>query len=91
MVRPQSTKMGNAHLLRNVHAATALKQEIRDGRTLWLGDPMEVALYEFARRPVFDGLRVIGEVAFDGDRRRMSVIVEQNGACAGSAARARRR
>ena len=71
---------GNAHLLRNAACCHSLKQEIRDGRTLWLGDPMEVALYEFARRPVFDGLRVIGEVAFDSDRRRMSVIVEQNGA-----------
>lgn len=70
---------GNAHLLRNAACCQSLKQEIRDGRTLWLGDPMEVALVEFARRPAFDGLRVTGEVAFDSDRRRMSVIVEQSG------------
>ena len=68
---------GIAHLLRNAACCHSLKQENRDGKTLWLGDPMEVALQEFASRATSNGLHVIGEIAFDSDRRRMSVIVEQ--------------
>jgi len=77
---PAIDRAGNAHLLRNAACCHNLKQETRDGEAHWQGDPMEVALHEFARRPAFDGLRVIGEIAFDSDRRRMSVIVEQGDA-----------
>ena len=72
-------RAGMAHLLRNAACCHSLKQEVRDGTTHWLGDPMEIALYEFSRRAMFDALRVTGELAFDSDRRRMSVIVEYGG------------
>ncbi len=68
---------GMPHLLRNAASCHSLKQGVRDGRSVWLGDPMEVALYEFACQSVFPGLPAIGELPFDSDRRRMSVIVEQ--------------
>ena len=65
-----------SHLLRNAATCHSLKAELRDGRTAWLGDPMEVALHESAGQAATDGLRLCGEVPFDSDRRRMSVIVE---------------
>ena len=73
---PAMDRSGMDHLLRNAASCHSLKRELRDGKTSWQGDPMEVALYEFAHRATFDGLRVTGELPFDSDRRRMSVVVE---------------
>jgi sodium/potassium-transporting ATPase subunit alpha len=56
-----------------------LKEVHRDGATVWLGDPMEVALLQFGReRGAGDGLRS-GEIPFDSERRRMSVVVAEGG------------
>ncbi len=67
-------------LLRNARYCNNLKRSQREGRTVWLGDPMEVALAAFAKEMGDSGeARILGELAFDSDRRRMSVIVENNG------------
>jgi calcium-translocating P-type ATPase len=44
------------------------------------GDPMEVALVEFAQRFADEtgGVRRIGEIAFDSERRRMSVVTQDD-------------
>ena len=66
-----------AQLLRNAQYCHNLKLSHRDGRELWLGDPMELALKEFARNTrAFAAANILGQLAFDSDRRRMSVIVE---------------
>jgi len=68
------------HLLRNARHCHDLRRGKHEGRQAWLGDPMEIALADFGdhgREP--DGARVVDEIPFDGDRRRMSVVVEQDG------------
>ena len=68
------------HLLRNAAACHSLKQGVRDGRQVWLGDPMEAALHDFARLgTAFDDMVATVELPFDSDRRRMSVVVEYGG------------
>jgi calcium-translocating P-type ATPase len=67
-------------LLRNAQYCNNLKRGHRDGQEVWLGDPMEVALSEFARHTRdFGEAPILGRLAFDSDRRRMSVIIEHNG------------
>ena len=68
------------NLLANVASCHNLKQEATSGRGRWLGDPMEVALVEFAARHGCRAgeLHVIGERPFDGERRRMSVIIARD-------------
>ena len=78
-VAPGAGRPGIDHLLRNAAACHSLKAELRDGKAAWLGDPMEVALHEFAGQAPAAGLRVCGEIPFDSDRRRMSVVVEDEG------------
>lgn len=69
------------HLLRNLSVCHSLKQGLRDGQPVWLGDPMELALTDYAHQSLtFTDLRPIGELPFDHERRRMSVIVEWEGA-----------
>jgi len=75
--QPSMEEPGMAHLLRNAASCHSLKQGVRDGQNLWLGDPMEVALYEFASRSAFDDMTVADELPFDSERRRMSVVVMQ--------------
>ena len=71
---------GAQQLLRNARHCHNLKRSLRDGHEIWLGDPMEVALSEFARAAGEVGeAPLLGELPFDSDRRRMSVIVEQGG------------
>ncbi len=71
---------GAGQLLRNARHCHNLKRGLHEGQEVWLGDPMEVALCEFARAAgADDQLAVVGELPFDSDRRRMSVIVEQDG------------
>ena len=68
-------------LLRNAANCHNLKRSQRDGGEVWLGDPMEAALRDFAGRQGEGGdAPRLGELAFDSDRRRMSVIVDDNGA-----------
>ncbi len=70
-----------AHLLRNAQTCHNLKQGQSQHGAVWLGDPMEVALREFALRiQDFGAMPVLGQQAFDSDRRRMSVVVEHDGA-----------
>ena len=71
---------GMPRLLRNAAACHSLKRSVREGKAEWLGDPMEVALVEFAAQVVdYRDMAVVGELPFDSDRRRMSVVVEQGG------------
>jgi sodium/potassium-transporting ATPase subunit alpha len=56
--------------LRNVAACCHNLKFLKDGPA---GDPMEVALWQFAGAQVEVGER-IGEMAFDAERRRMSVV-----------------
>lgn len=68
------------HLLRNAQVCHNLRRSQTDGGETLLGDPMEVALSEFARQAKDLGVSpILGQLAFDGDRRRMSVIVEHGG------------
>ncbi len=68
------------HLQRNATSCHSLKQGVRDGQSVWLGDPMEVALREFGTgRCAFADMTVVGELPFDSERRRMSVVVERGG------------
>ena len=52
----------------------------RQDRVEWVGDPMETALLEFARHfaEPDGGPRRIAEIAFDSDRRRMSVVSQDD-------------
>ncbi len=78
--RPSEATAAMNHLLRNAATCHSLKQGIREGKKVWLGDPMELALYEFAEQaPIGNGMNLVGELPFDSDRRRMSVIVETGG------------
>ncbi len=71
---------GADQLLRNARCCHNLKRGLRNGQEVWLGDPMEVALSEFAQSAGASGeWQTLGELPFDSDRRRMSVIVEQGG------------
>ena len=71
---------GLPRLVRNAASCHSLKRGVREGRVDWLGDPMEVALVEFAARAMAArDMAVVGELPFDSERRRMSVIVEQGG------------
>jgi sodium/potassium-transporting ATPase subunit alpha len=66
----------NRQLFMNAALCHNLKQvEIHGGREL-LGDPMEVALAELGRRGAgaLDAYTRIDEIAFDTDRKRMSVL-----------------
>ncbi|WP_153148015.1 cation-transporting P-type ATPase [Dechloromonas sp. H13] len=75
-----ATMRGAGHLLRNAAHCHNLKPGVRGGQAVWLGDPMEVALREFAvAADGFGELPLLGELPFDSDRRRMSVVVEHDG------------
>ncbi len=69
------------HLPRNLAVCHTLKRGLREGQPVWLGDPMELALTEYGRQSrTFTDMRLVGELPFDHERRRMSVIVEREGA-----------
>jgi sodium/potassium-transporting ATPase subunit alpha len=71
---------GNVHLLRNARHCHTLKRGGRDGRAVWLGDPMEIALADFAgERSDLGDRAVVDEIPFDSERRRMSVVVDHGG------------
>ncbi len=54
-----------------------LKTTIKEGKSVLLGDPMEIALVEMAGRlmPDLPALRRLDEIPFDTDRMRQSVVV----------------
>ena len=68
------------HLALFVNAALChnLKRVENHGKHTWLGDPMEVALAGMGRQVAgtLGGFTRIGEIPFDTDRKRMSVLVE---------------
>jgi calcium-translocating P-type ATPase len=69
-------RRGTGYLLRAAALCHNVQPTRRDGKFEYLGDPLEVALVEFASRlglPVIEGL--LGEIPFDSDRMRMSVVV----------------
>lgn len=71
---------GEEHLLRSLRHCHNLKRSRNGGEESWLGDPMEVALRVFGERGVKVGVeRVVEEIPFDSDLRRMSVVVEHAG------------
>jgi sodium/potassium-transporting ATPase subunit alpha len=79
-VFPEQAGAADGHLSRNARHCHTLKHGRRDGRDAWLGDPMEVALAEFGRRHAAqEQATQVGEIPFDSDRRRMSVVVECGG------------
>jgi sodium/potassium-transporting ATPase subunit alpha len=78
-VFPAAAADADGHLRRNARHCHSLKRGRRDGREEWIGDPMEVALVEFGGREPDDGARHAGEIPFDAERRRMSVVVQRDG------------
>ncbi len=71
---------GTERLLRNLSTCHSLKQGTLGGQAVLLGDPMELALVEFASQArTFADMTPTGELPFDSERRRMSVIVAQGG------------
>ncbi|HEX4943206.1 MAG TPA: cation-transporting P-type ATPase [Usitatibacteraceae bacterium] len=71
---------GDIHLQRNARYCHSLKRGSRNGKQAWLGDPMEIALAEFAGADnAQDDGAVTGDIPFDSERRRMSVVVERDG------------
>jgi calcium-translocating P-type ATPase len=71
---------GAGQLLSNIRYCHNLKRSQAAGGEVWLGDPMEVALRSYAEQAGVGGdTPILGQLPFDSDRRRMSVIVEQAG------------
>ncbi|MFZ5512080.1 MAG: cation-translocating P-type ATPase [Pseudomonadota bacterium] len=69
------------HFLRAALLCHSAVRGEADGAGKWVGDPLEVALIEMAARAGFDaaGWRKLGEFPFEAERRRMSVIVADDG------------
>ncbi len=67
-------------LIQNAQYCHNLKKSFQNEHYVWLGDPMEIALAEFGRKSHdFGDHPVISEIAFDSERRRMSVVIECDG------------
>ncbi len=66
----------NEPLFSGARLCQDLKQVEQEGRTVLLGDPMEIALVELARRalPDSDAPRRLDEIPFDADRMRLSTV-----------------
>ncbi len=72
--------VSDVHLLRNAQHCHNLKRSNHDAQVVWLGDPMEIALAEFARNlKDFGEAPVISEIPLDSERRRMSVVINHSG------------
>jgi len=70
----------DGHLLRSARHCHTLKRARDDGQDVWIGDPMEIALAEFGGQgAVNDIVQVVGELPFDSERRRMSVVIAREG------------
>jgi len=71
---------GEAHLLRNAQYCHQLKRAKTTDGEAWQGDAMELALREYAcHAQDFGATPLLGQLPFDNDRRRMSVVVESGG------------
>jgi len=68
--------MDHRALFVNAALCHNLKEVNNNGKHAWLGDPMEVALAGMGRQATgeLDGITRIGEIPFDTDRKRMSVL-----------------
>jgi len=70
---------GARRLLANARHCNSLKRGRRNGHEGWLGEPMEIAFAEFAGEESGGAVTPAGEIPFDSARRRMSVVMEQEG------------
>ena len=70
--------LDNRALFVNAALCHNVKEVNNNAKHAWLGDPMEVALADMGRQAVggLDGYTRIGEIPFDTDRKRMSVLYE---------------
>ncbi len=67
-------------LVQNAQYCHNLKKSLQGKHYVLLGDPMEIALAEFGRRSHdFGDIPVLSEIAFDSERKRMSVVIEYEG------------
>ena len=65
---------------RHLRAVARFCQSLKFPAGMPVGDPMEIALVEFATQAVVgEGVQVLSELPFDSERRRMSVVVTQDG------------
>jgi sodium/potassium-transporting ATPase subunit alpha len=73
---PQLTA-DNRQLFINAALCHSLREVGENGQHLFVGDPMEVALAEMGRQVAseFADYKLIDEIPFDTDRKRMSVLV----------------
>jgi sodium/potassium-transporting ATPase subunit alpha len=70
----------DAHLARNAQNCHSLKRARRDGQDRWLGDPMEIAIVGFGENcGALGPVSITGELPFDSERRRMSVVLTEGG------------
>ena len=60
------------------HLCEDAKESVQGGKTVFLGDPMEVALIEMAQKalPELPAYRRLHEIPFDADRMRISAVHE---------------
>lgn len=75
-----ATTSGLVRLATNAHYCHQLKLVVQEGQPRWLGDPMEIALVEFATSAPVPSAEVRDEIPFTGERRRMSVILRHDAA-----------
>ena len=70
--------LDNRALFVNAALCHNLKEMQNNGKREWLGDPMEVALTSMGRQAAgaLEAYARIGEIPFDTDRKRMSVLCE---------------
>lgn len=67
-------------LIQNAQYCHNLKKSLQGKHYVLLGDPMEIALAEFGRKSHdFGDIPVESEIAFDSERKRMSVVIEHEG------------
>lgn len=67
-------------LIQNAQYCHNLKKSFQKKHYVLLGDPMEIALAEFGRKSHdFGDIPVLSEIAFDSERKRMSVVIEHDG------------
>lgn len=76
-LRPE-TVTADRRLLQVARWCQTVKKTGNGTSTKWLGDPMEVALVQMADNIGFSpyGARLLGEIPFDADRKRMSTLHE---------------
>nr|WP_321239188.1 cation-transporting P-type ATPase [uncultured Tolumonas sp.] len=67
-------------LIQNAQYCHNLKKSFHGSQSIWLGDPMEIALADFGKQSHdFGDIPISSEIVFDSDRKRMSVVIEHAG------------